>query len=111
MSARSYILSSAVIALGLATSPAFAGDTGLASIHDLRREGGRLCMDGHYHYGNGGGKTKAGAQSAAVQSWQDFTAFEYGTDWASFKKAANKRVGCNASGSGFDCQVEARPCK
>ena len=57
---------------------AFAGDTGFAYSHDLRKEGGRLCMSDHYHSGSGSGRSKAAAQAAAARSWADFTSFEYG---------------------------------
>ena len=53
-------------------------------MHDLRKEGGRTCFTDHYHYGNGSGATKASAQRDAIGSWQSFTDFEYGSDWARF---------------------------
>jgi hypothetical protein len=88
-----------------------ADDSGFASMHDLGRMGGRLCMTDHYHYGNGEGKSKAAAQKDAIGSWASFTDFEYGSDWARFSKAAGKKMSCSQSGAGFSCQVEARPCK
>lgn len=88
-----------------------ADQTGFASMHNQARVGGKMCMTDHYHYGNGNGRTKAAAQRAAIQSWASFTDFEYGSDWARFGKAAGKRISCSASGAGFDCQVEARPCR
>lgn len=93
------------------SAPAIADDTGFASMHDWRREGGRVCFTDHYHYGSGVGVTKAAAQKDAISSWQSFTAFEYGSDWASFRKAASKGVSCSPNGNGVDCQVQARPCK
>lgn len=95
----------------VATAPAVADDTGFASMHDQRREGGRLCLVGHYHYGSGNGRTKAAAQKAAISSWASFTAFEYGTDWARFSRAASKRMSCSGSAGNVDCQLEARPCR
>jgi hypothetical protein len=80
-------------------------------MHDLRREGGRMCMSDHYHYGNGNGSSKAAAQRDAIASWAGFTDFEYGSDWARWSRAAGKRVSCSGSGGGFSCQVEARPCR
>lgn len=88
-----------------------ADDTGMASIHDLRREKGRLCMSDHWHYGSGVGGSKKAAQADAIGSWQSFTALEYGSDWARFKKAASQKIECSESGSGYSCSVEARPCK
>lgn len=90
---------------------AMADETGLASIHDLARQNGKLCMVDHYHYGNGSGSTKAAAQKEAISSWASFTDFEYGSDWARFSKAGSKSISCKQSAAGFDCQVEARPCK
>lgn len=100
----------------LAAIPSFASadDNGVAgTIHTLRRERGKLCMDGHFHSGTSSGmSSKAAAMKDAIESWSGFTAFEYGTDWASFRKAANKTVKCTASASGtWGCDVEARPCK
>lgn len=101
--------------LGLAmvasfAGPAWADDTGFASAHDLRREGGRLCQVGHYHSGGGTGKNRKAAELDAIKSWSSFTAFEYGSDWAHFSRAASKSMSCSGSGS-VDCNVEARPCK
>ncbi len=49
-------------------------------MHAMRREGGKLCMSDHWHYGSSSGShaTKAAAQRAAIASWQDFTDLEYG---------------------------------
>jgi hypothetical protein len=99
------------LVLGAIAVPAFADDSGLASMHDMRREGGRLCFLDHYHYGNGSGSTKAAATKDAIASWAGFTDFEYGSDWARYSRAASKRVTCSKSGDGYSCQIEARPCK
>ncbi len=99
-------------ALASTAFEARANDTGLAGIHDLRREGRKLCQVGHFHNGNSAGQpSKAIALNSAIGSWSSFTALEYGSDWASFKKAANKSVTCTQSGSGWSCDVNARPCK
>lgn len=90
---------------------ASADQTGFASMHNQARVGGKMCMTDHYHYGSGDGATKAAAQRAAIGSWQSFTDFEYGSDWARFSKAVGKRVSCSQSGSGYSCQVEGRPCR
>jgi hypothetical protein len=93
--------------------PAMASDTGLATtLHDVRREGGRLCMTDHWHYGSSSGQSsKAAAQRAAVVSWQDFTDLEYGSVWARFSRAASRKMGCSHSGGGWGCDAEARPCR
>ena len=95
----------------LSVTAALADDSGFASMHDLRREGGRTCQVGHYHSGGGSGRTRKLAEADAIKSWSSFTAFEYGTDWARFSKAASKRMSCSTSSSGYDCNVEARACK
>lgn len=102
-----------VVAAALAASimPATADQTGFASMHNQARVGGKLCMTDHYHYGNGSGSSKAAAQKEAISSWQSFTDFEYGSDWARFSKAVAKRVSCSQSGGSYSCQVEARPCR
>lgn len=89
-----------------------AAETGLASMHALRREGGRLCMSDHWHYGSSGAQaTRAAAQRAAIRSWQDFTDLEYGSSWARFGRGASRRMGCSRSSAGWSCDAEARPCR
>lgn len=110
------VVASAIVSCGLAftaAAPAHADDNGLAgAIHDLRKEGKKLCMDGHFHSGNSSGaKDKKIAMAEAIKSWAGFTAFEYGTDWANWNKAANKSANCSQGASGWGCSIEARPCK
>ncbi len=96
----------------LFAAPAAADSSGLAGMHDWRKEGGKTCFTDHWHYGNGDGmKTKQAAINAAIVSWQNFTDVEYGSDWAVFKQAASKSVGCTTSTGVWNCQVEARPCR
>lgn len=101
----------AAMAVSAGSARALADDTGFASMHNQARVGGKMCMTDHWHYGNGNGNTKAAAQRDAIGSWQSFTDFEYGSDWARFSKAVAKRISCSQSGGGFSCQVEARPCR
>ena len=102
----------AATAVASSAIPASAQDGGLAAMHSLRREGGRLCMSDHWHYGSSGSQgSKAAAQRAAIASWQDFTDLEYGRAWARFSRAASKKIGCSRSGSGWNCDAEARPCR
>lgn len=93
--------------------PAMADETGLATVlHSVRREGARLCLDGHFHYGNSSGQpTKKAAEVAAIKDWAGFTAFEYGSTWANFAKAGSKKIGCTQSSGSWGCSLEARPCK
>jgi len=97
---------------GLEISSASADETGLASMHALRRERGRVCMSDHWHYGSSGQqRSRRSAQRAAIRSWQDFTDLEYGSNWARFSRAASRKTSCSRSGGGWSCNVEARPCK
>jgi len=97
---------------GFEISSASADTTGLASMHALRREGGRLCMADHWHYGSSGQeRSRRRAQRGAIQSWQDFTDLEYGSNWARYSRAHSRRMSCSRSGGGWSCNVEARPCR
>lgn len=112
-------LSFYVAALGLAFSaswsvvPVLADDNGIAEvIHDVRREGRKLCQVGHFHTGTSAGvASKKAAMAQAIDSWQSFTATEYGTDWAYYRLAGNKSAKCTVSPSGWSCEVEGRPCR
>lgn len=103
---------SAVAATSVAVPATNAAETGLAAMHSLRREGGRLCMSDHWHYGSSGSQSsRAAAQRAAIASWQDFTDLEYGRSWARFSRAASRKMGCSNSSGGWTCDAEARPCR
>jgi hypothetical protein len=105
-------LAALAITLGATACPVMADDTGLAILHDLRREGGRNCFLDHYHYGNSSGvPNRKKAEIVAISSWSDFVDFEYGSDWARYSRAASKSVKCEQTGSGWACSIEARPCK
>lgn len=89
-----------------------AAVSGLAAMHDMRREGGRLCFSDHFHYGSSNGEKSAkAAQAAAIASWSDFVIFEYDPSWASFSRASAKEVKCSQGSSGWSCDVSARPCR
>jgi hypothetical protein len=89
-----------------------ADDTGFASSHSWRKEGGRTCFAEHTHYGSSAGlANKKIATTEAIKSWAGFTAWEYGTDWANFNKAAGKQIKCSQGASGWGCEIEARPCR
>jgi hypothetical protein len=105
----SYLL--AGLCLLAAQTAVLADDTGLASMHDLRREGGRLCMVDHYHSGSGEGSSRAAARAAAIRSWSSFTNFEYGTVWAHFARAASQSVRYGKTSGGWSADVDARPCR
>lgn len=91
---------------------ASADETGLSAIHAMKYEKGRrICMTEHFHDGSGNGKTRKDAESRAMQSWIDFTAFEYGSSWGSYKLAASQTMDCQQNAVGWACMVSARPCK
>jgi len=49
--------------------PASGAESGLAAMHAMRHEGGRLCMSDHWHYGSSGSQaTKAGAGISATNA-------------------------------------------
>ncbi|MDX2307948.1 MAG: hypothetical protein NW216_06910 [Hyphomicrobium sp.] len=99
------------VSMGTLSASANAQDGGLAGMHDQRRERGRLCMSDHFHSGSGVGKTKEAAKAAAIRSWADFTAFEYGNRWASFSIAGSKGISYTKENAGWSATVEARPCR
>lgn len=88
-----------------------ADDTGMASMHDWQKVGRKTCMKEHYHTGSGEGRTKRDARRAAVVDWENFTAFEYGSDWARFKSAASRGIRYEKGPKGWTASVEARPCR
>ena len=90
---------------------AIAQETGMAGMHEQRREGGKTCMSSHVHTGSGSGPTKDAARQAAIRSWIDFTAFEYGNAWASFANAAAATTRYTKEESGWSATVDARPCR
>jgi hypothetical protein len=95
----------------LAAFAAHAEDTGFASSHDLRKEGGKTCMSEHAHFGSGDGATKDLARRAAIKSWFEYTAWEYGADWARWGKSASQSVKYTKAEKGWTADVESRPCK
>jgi hypothetical protein len=104
------LLSTVVAAAGCTT--ALANDTGFAaSSHDLRREGGRLCIVGHTHGGEGGGGSKSVALVQAIRSYANSTASEYGSDWGNWGRSAIKRVTYTKAGDTWMATAEARPCR
>lgn len=89
----------------------FAPVEGLAAMHDVRVERGKLCYTDHYHYGGSNSMpSKKAAQVEAIRSWQSFTDMEYGRRWSNFRNAASKKVNCTQGASGWGCEIEARPC-
>lgn len=110
---KASLLFIASIAASVLVSSASAEDeTGLAGIHEQRREGNRICMSSHFHNGSSSAqKSRKLAEAAAVKDWAGFTAWEYGTIWGHYKLAASKSMNCSDNGGTWSCQLEARPCR
>jgi len=106
------VLFTAIAAMFAVAPVAVAEETGLAGIHEQRREGNRICMSSHFHNGSSAGQnTRKLAEAAAARDWAGFTAWEYGLAWGSYRLAASKSMQCDQSGAAWGCKVEARPCK
>lgn len=90
-----------------------ADDSGLAgALHDLGKEKGKICMVDHFHNGTSfDQKSKRKALKEAIKSWEEFTAWEYGSDWGKFRRARSRGQRCNKSEKTWSCSVEARPCR
>lgn len=101
----------ATAAATFSVTPATADESGLAASHTWRKERGRVCFADHWHYGSGSGRTRKAAERDAIVAWASFVDFEYGSNWARFAKAASKKMSCSPSSSGWDCSLEARPCR
>ncbi len=107
------LAAAAIMAVGaIGVSPVVADETGLASMHEWVKVRGATCYAEHTHYASSvGHRDKKTAMAAAVKSWAEFTAWEYGTAWANFNAANAKKADCKQSSSGWGCDVEARPCR
>jgi hypothetical protein len=120
-----FVLTVAAVVLGGATADAAqrrAGSTHSASrpsedgalvgLHELRREGNRMCMVEHTHVGTSGGQpSRKAAEGAAIRDWVGFTAWEYGDQWGSAVLAASKTMTCTGGGASHGCEFVARPCR
>jgi hypothetical protein len=87
-----------------------AEETGVAGIHTWVKVGRKTCLADHFHSGSGSGPTRQQAEKQAIQSWIDFTAWEYGSTWGRYALAASKKVNCER-GDGWSCHLEARACR
>ena len=100
-----------VLALLAGAGTVQSQETGIAEIHEWIRIGRKTCMLDHFHYGNGSGRTRAEAQRAAIRSWAEFTAWEYGDPWGRYRMAASKDMNCSRESPSWTCSVEALPCR
>ena len=106
-------VSGLVLALGVllaAAGMAEAEETGVAGIHSWVKTGRKTCLADHFHNGSGRAATRPQAERAAIQSWIDFTAWEYGSSWGRYSIAASRKMACSHSES-WSCDLEARPCR
>jgi hypothetical protein len=107
---KDFLLAAALLAT--VSVSAYAEDDGLATMHDWRKEAGRICMSDHFHDGSGSGPTRKAAEAAAISSWASFTGFEYGNHWARYTLAGSRKMDCSQNGGdAWSCNVTARPCK
>lgn len=99
--------------ISILSAPVLADNTGLGeALHSLSKERGRTCFTDHTHTGSGDTRRdKNSAMASAVDAWRGFTAAEYGSDWAHFNLAVDKKFSCSQASGGVQCQVEARPCR
>ena len=89
-----------------------AQDSALVDLHELRREGGRVCMAEHSHVGTSGEQpSRKAAEVVAQREWAGFTAWEYGDQWGNPALAASKVMTCSGGGASYSCDFEARPCR
>jgi hypothetical protein len=100
-----------VLAAALGGERAHSQETGIAEIHSWVKVGRKTCMLDHFHDGSGRARTRANAQRAAIISWSEFTAWEYGTPWGRYAIAASKKMECERIPEGWRCAVQARPCR
>jgi hypothetical protein len=102
----------ALILTAIPSAIAASQDGALVGLHDLRREGNKLCMSDHSHSGSSAGAaTRARAEVEAQRSWSSFTALEYGDHWGSPALASSKAMSCAQGSGGWSCNFEARPCR
>ena len=97
--------------IGYVRSPRWTRETGVAKIHTWVKVGDKTCMLDHFHDGSGNGPTRSHAERAAIRSWAEFTAWEYGDSWRRYSVAASKKMTCSPRSAGWSCAVQARPCR
>ena len=111
---RRKLIAALIVSASLtATAQAFAKaqDDDLLAPHSAYIKGRLQCLETHSHVGGADGRTKRLALRAAIREWQSFTAWEYGSAWASYRRAAGKSVEYIKAEVGWTARVEARPCR
>ncbi len=107
-------LLSALLIAGLsvtAAPPATAQQSSYSAPHSARIVGRKLCFDNHTHVGGAPGRTKRIAHKKAIREWIEFTAWEYGTAWASYRRSVKKTVTYIKQEVGWMARVESLPCR
>lgn len=108
---RSLFTAASLSVFALPIGASHADDTGFASMHSMTKSGGLTCFSDHAHAGSGTGKTKQAAFNAALKDWWSYTAGEYGSDWAQWRKSASKSIKYSKAEDGWSATIESRPCK
>ena len=105
------LIAALMLSLCIVTTSHAANDDGMAGMHGQRVERNKICFDDHSHAGGAEGKTKRAAHRDAIREWRSFTAWEYGSIWGSYKRAAGKTVEYTKAKVGWFARVIARPCR
>jgi len=109
---RRQLIAALILSMGIVpTSYAANGGSSFTAPHSWRIERNKICFDEHSHAGGAEGKTKRAAHKAAIREWIDFTAWEYGSVWGSYKRASGKKVEYTKAKVGWFARVYARPCR
>jgi hypothetical protein len=112
LAARIALVGAAIACGGAASIAQGAVDGALVGLHELRREGNKICMVGHSHNGSSYGlRSRNQAEAVALRNWSEFTALEYGGHWGSPSLANSKTMKCGLGASGWNCDFDATPCK
>lgn len=85
----------------------------LANMHTIKPVGGKMCMVDHPHHRESGAfRSKAQAKARVIRAWENYTRFEYGSAWASYRLAIKKNLKCTTSSGGqTSCTLVAYPCR
>ena len=93
-------------------APSGIDETALVGLHELRREGNKVCMSTHSHLISSGSRpSRKAAEVEAMRQWSIFTGWEYGSSWGNPMLGADRTMKCSGSGNNFSCDYEARPCR
>ncbi|MGI9423395.1 MAG: hypothetical protein ACR2PA_09385 [Hyphomicrobiaceae bacterium] len=106
------VIVAAIFSLFLLQVPAHAQLRENADGWAQMRIGGKICFAEHEHYGESPPwPSKRGARAYAIRTWENFTSWEYGKRWGSYRRAVAKRLTCNRASGKWVCSTTARPCR